>query len=156
MLMFAAGVIGEIAVEFFAWVIVPQFLGRPMEPSVLVQNLAAAQLDVALPMAVAFFIHFLAGAYFFVLGYVYFCDATKIRNVFIVSTIWGLILWATAQGFFAPLADRPFFLGFGAYTWWSVLLHTIAYSIPTGFALEYFGRKMGYQDDFEQGKVAEA
>ena len=148
LLMFAAGVIGEIAVEFFAWVIVPQFLGRPMEPSVLVQNVATAQFGLDLPMTIAFGIHFLAGAYFFVLGYVYFCDATKIRNVWLVSTIWGLILWAIAQGFFAPLAHRPFFLGFGAYTWWSVLLHTIAYSIPTGLALEYFGRRSSFQDDF--------
>ena len=61
LLMFSAGVIGEIAVEFFAWIIVPQFLGRPMEPSVLVQNLANAQLGLQLPMSVAFFLHFLAG-----------------------------------------------------------------------------------------------
>ena len=156
LLMFSAGVIGEIAVEFFAWVIVPQFLGRPMEPSVLVQNLATAQLGIQLPMMVAFFIHFLAGAYFFVLGYVYFCDATKIRNIWIVSLIWGLILWVIAQGFFAPLAGRPFFLGFGKYTWWSVGLHTIAYSIPTGFALEYFGRRRAYQEDYDADKADSA
>lgn len=146
MLMLAAGVVGEIAVEFFAWVIAPIFLGRPMEPSVLVQNLAQAQLGVALPLTVAFIIHFFAGAYLFVLGYVYFCDATKARNVFVVSTIWGLILWTIAQGFFAPLAGRPFFLGFVSYTWWSILLHTIAYSIPTAFALEYFGRRFRFQE----------
>lgn len=146
-LMFAAGVVGEIAVEFFAWVVAPMLLGRPMEPSVLVQNLAQAQLGVSLPLVVAFVIHFFAGAYLFVLGYVYFCDATKARNVLLVSTVWGLILWATAQGFFAPLAGRPFFLGFVSYTWASVLLHTIAYSIPTGIALEYFGRKFRYQED---------
>ena len=147
--MFAAGVVGEIAVEFFAWVVAPMFLGRPMEPSVLIQNLATAQLGISLPLVVAFIIHFFAGAYFFMLGYVYFCDATKARNVFLVSTIWGLILWATAQGVYAPLAGRPFFLGFVSYTWWSVLLHTIAYSIPAAYALEYFGRRFGYQKDLQ-------
>lgn len=145
--MFAAGVIGEIAVETFAWVVVPIFLGRPMEPSVLIQNIAEAQLGIALPMSIAFFIHFLAGAYFMVLGYVYFCDATKMRNTLLVSAIWGLILWATAQGFFAPLGDRPFFLGFSDYTWWSVGLHTIAYSIPTGLALEYLGKRYDRYDN---------
>jgi len=139
--MLAAGVIGEIAVEFFAWVIVPPFLGRPMEPSVLIQNIAQAQFDFSLPMSIAFPIHFIAGAYFMVLGYAYFCDATKIRSVLLSSTIWGLILWAVAQGFFAPMGGRPFFLGFVNYTWWSVGLHTIAYSIPTGYALEYFGKR---------------
>ncbi len=146
LLMFAAGVVGEIAVEIFAWLIVPIFLGRPMEPSILVQNLATAQLGISLPLTVAFIIHFFAGAYIFVLGYVYFADALKARNVLILSTVWGLILWTIAQGFFAPLAGRPFFLGFSTYTWWSVLLHTIAYSIPTGFALEYFGRRFRYQE----------
>lgn len=146
-LIFAAGVVGEIAVEFFAWVIAPHFLGRPMEPSVLVQNVAQAQLGISVPMVIAFIIHFLAGAYFMVVGYVYFCDATKMKNVLLASTIWGLILWAIAQGFWAPLADRPFFLGFIKYTWWSIPLHTIAYSIPTGLALEYFGKRFGYDNE---------
>ena len=150
-LMLAAGVFGEIVLEIFAWVIAPIFLGRPMEPSVLVQNLSQARLGYAMPLWIAFIVHFFAGAYFFVLGYVYFCDATKIKNVLLASTLWGLILWSIAQGFFAPLADRPFFLGFVPYTWWSVILHTVVYSIPTGLALEYFGRRFRYQENFPDG-----
>ena len=144
-LILTAGVIGEIAVEIFAWVVAPALLGRPMEPSVLIQNLADAQFGITLPMWIAFPIHFVTGAYIFVLGYVYFCDATKIKSALLAGSVWGLILWATAQGFFAPLAGRPFFLGFIPYTWASVVLHTVAFTIPMALALEYFGRRWSYE-----------
>lgn len=136
----SAGLIGEIAVEFIAWVVVPIFLHRPMEPSVLIQNLASAQLGLDLPMSIAFPLHFVAGAYIFVLFYMFFVDAFKIRNVTVAGIIWGLLLWVMAQGFFAPLADRPFFLGFQVYSWWSILLH-VGMTVPTALALEFFGRK---------------
>lgn len=136
----SAGLIGEIAVEFIAWVVVPIFLHRPMEPSVLIQNLASAQFGIALPMTVAFPLHFFAGAYGFVLFYMFFVDAFKIHNVTVAGIIWGLMLWVTAQGFFAPLAGRPFFLGFQVYSWWSILLH-VGMTVPTALAFEFFGRK---------------
>lgn len=143
LLILAAGFVGELVVEFIAWVIAPPLLGRPIEPAILVQNLAKMQLGLEIPKSLGFIIHVLAGMYFFVIGYVFFADATKIKPAWLVGGVWGLVVWACAQGFFAPLAGRPFFLGFIPYTWWSSIMHTM-YGVAIGVSLEYFAGKYSY------------
>lgn len=143
LLILAAGLAGELVVEFIAWVIAPPLLGRPIEPAVLVQNLAKMQLGLEISKALGFIIHVLAGMYFFVIGYVFFADATKIKPAWLAGGTWGLVVWACAQGFFAPLAGRPFFLGFIPYTWWSSIMHML-YGVAIGVSLEYFAARYNY------------
>lgn len=143
LLILAAGFVGELVVEFIAWVVAPPLLGRPIEPAVLVQNLAKMQLGLEISKTLGFIIHVLAGMYFFVIGYVFFADATSIKSPWLVGGLWGLVVWACAQGFFAPLAGRPFFLGFISYTWWSSVMHTL-YGLAVALSLEYFAGKSGY------------
>lgn len=143
LLILAAGFVGELVVEFIAWVIAPPLLGRPIEPAILVQNLAKMQLGLEISKSLGFIVHVLAGMYFFVIGYVFFADATKLKPAWLVGGLWGLVVWVCAQGFFAPLAGRPFFLGFIPYTWWSSIMHTM-YGVAIGVSLEYFAGKFGY------------
>ncbi|CTQ47408.1 hypothetical protein [Roseibium aggregatum] len=137
----ASGFAGEAVLEFVAWIVAPIFLGRPMEPSLLVQELGLVWFDLSTSIAVAFLVHFFAGAYLFVVGYVLFLRLTGLQNWFLTGFTWGVLLWLLAQCVLAPAAGRPFFLGFVPYTWWALGLHTVAYAIPVAGAYRLLGKR---------------
>ena len=131
LLIFTAGVIGEIVLEIFAWVVVPEIAGRPMRPDILVSDLARSLAGIEMWRPLAIGIHLALGVAVFPLIYL------KLRRAFsglpwiLVASLVGLALWAIAQTTLAPLAGRPFMLGFdptwgfNTYTWSSLIAHAL-------------------------------
>lgn len=125
LLIVGAGVAGELVFELMAWLIMPQILGRPMQPAMLVMALTQSLTGLGIAKPAAFVIHLAAGAVIFPLGYLLFRHFSKIESWHIAGLVWGIILWFVAQGIFAPLAGRPFMLGFIAYTWAALIVHIV-------------------------------
>lgn len=131
LLALAAGVIGEIALELFAWVVVPEIAGRPMRPDILVSDLARnlAGIEMWRPLAIG--VHLALGAVVFPILYVKVSRARPNLSWLLVAPLIGTAWWALAQTTLAPLAGRPFMLGFdptwgfNTYTWSSLIAHIL-------------------------------
>ncbi len=130
-----AGIAGEFLFEFLAFAIAPGFLGRPMTPSILVTELARLQLGLEIGSLGGWIGHLLAGAVVFPLGYAVFRSATGLRGWALAGLAWGLILWLFAQAILAPLAGRPFMLGFVPYAWASLIAHGL-YGMTVAYVLD--------------------
>lgn len=139
LLIVVAGVIGEILLEFIAWVIAPPLLGSPMQPAILVADLARSLFGVGVPKSLAWTIHLASGVIVFPVGYLLFQAATGIRPL-VAGLCWGFILWLVAQGILAPLAGRPFMLGFIPYTWGSLVAH-VAYALAVALVFAQLCRR---------------
>lgn len=131
LLILMAGVIGEVVLEIFAWGIVPQIAGRPMRPHILIMDLARVQGGVEMWTPLAVGIHLALGAVVFPMIYLKLQQTFRNLSWLLLSTLVGLALWAIAQTTLAPLAGRPFMLGFdptwgfNTYTWSSLIAHTL-------------------------------
>lgn len=136
-----AGVVGEIALELISWVIAPALLGRPMQPAILVDDLVRALFGLALPMSAAIAVHLVSGLVIFPIGYLIFRAATGITSPIISGVLWGAVLWIIAQAILAPLAGRPFMLGFIAYTWASLGAH-IVYALTIALIYQRLSRSV--------------
>lgn len=155
-LIFLAGVVGEIVLEFLAWVVFPNLVamppnfpmpdwvqalgpnvvGMPMQPHILVTDLGRAILGLELPVQLAMAIHLALG--FFIMPYVYVKAraALGIRSWVVASVAYGVMLWLIAQSTLAPIAGRPIFLGFIGYTWGSLVGHVI-YTVAVAWTYEH-------------------
>jgi hypothetical protein len=140
-----AGIAGEVVLESIAWAIAPVVLGRPMEPALLVSALGNTLFGMSIGTAAAFAIHLGAGVVIFPLGYLLFRAATRLSWAE-AGILWGVVLWFIAQGLLAPLAGRPFMLGFGTYTWASLLTHVI-YMLTVALAYERLARRVAVRGD---------
>ncbi|MFQ5659832.1 MAG: hypothetical protein ACE5GZ_05355 [Gammaproteobacteria bacterium] len=130
-----AGIAGEIIFELIAWLLMPQLIGRPMQPALLVMGLAKKLLDIGLTKPAAFSIHLAVGAILFPICYVLFLAVTKIQSWLVAGISWGVVLWFIAQGILAPLMGRPFMLGFVPYTWAALGAH-IALIVTIAFVYQ--------------------
>jgi hypothetical protein len=139
-LIVLAGAIGELALEFIAWVLAPLLLGGPMQPAILVADLATSLFGFSLSMPAAFSLHLVAGVIVFPLGYLLFRAATGLTSPAIAGIVWGVVLWFLAQAILAPLAGRPFMLGFGLYTWAALVAH-IAYTLVVALSYARLSRR---------------
>ncbi len=130
----AAGGVGELALEFFAWWIVPATLGKPMRPDVLVADLARSLLHVDISVVLAVSLHLAAGILIFPLLFVVARAAIGFKTTLIPAAVYGVILWLVAQAVLAPLAGRPVMLGWIANTWASLVGHVL-YAVVFAHAL---------------------
>lgn len=156
LLIFTAGVMGEIVLEFLAWVIFPHFvpkppmmpmlppwvtemapaaIGMPMRPNVLLADLGRSLFGLDLPVQLTVAVHLLLGFFIMPLVYVKAKQALKIGSWLVAGTVWGIVLWLIAQAVLAPLAGRPIFLGFIPYSWGSLGAHVI-YALVVAWSLE--------------------
>lgn len=140
-LVILAGLAGESVFEVIAWGVAPLALGRPMQPAILVADLARALFGAAPPMPLAFGVHLASGIVLFPFGYLLFRSATGMRSPALAGLLWGVILWLGAQAVLAPLAGRPFMLGYGAYTWGSLGAHVV-YALAVALAYDALARRM--------------
>lgn len=131
----AAGGVAEVVLEFLAWWIAPGLVGRPMRPDILVANLASQLAGVDTSVTAAVSIHLLLGLLVFPLVYVGAQRTLSFRGLWIPAIVYGVALWAVAQMILAPLAGRPFMLGFIPYTWFSLLAHVV-YTVVLALALD--------------------
>ena len=135
-----AGLLGEIVLEFVAWVIFPPLLGVPMRPHILVTDLGRSLLGVEMPVQLAVAIHLALGFFIFPIVYVIARRALGMRSWLLASVLWGVLLWAIAQTTLAPLAGRPFMLGIIPYTWGSLFAHVV-YTVAVGWVFETLSRR---------------
>ncbi len=119
------GLAGLVVFECIAWGLAPGLLGRPIEPAILVRQLVASLFDIDVGAVLAFLIHLASGLVVFPAGYVVLLAVFGLRPGLLSGVIWGVVLWFLAQGVFAPLAGRPFMMGFGQFTLVSLIVHTI-------------------------------
>lgn len=139
-LVVLAGLIGELVLELIAWGLAPLLLGRPMQPAMLVAGLARSLFGFGLPMPAAFILHLVAGVIVFPLGYLLLRAWTGIKSPAIAGVVWGIVLWLFAQAILAPLAGRPFMLGFGLYTWAALVAH-VAYALAVALSFAQLSRR---------------
>lgn len=140
LLVVVAGVIGEIILEIIAWGVFPALIGRPMRPDLLLATLGQTLLGIEMGVRVAVAIHLILGAFIMPLIYVWGRETLGMRSWLLAGALWGLILWATAQMILAPLAGRPFMLGFIPYTWGSLVGHVV-YMVTVAFAFERLSQR---------------
>lgn len=133
--LLAAGGIAELALEFLAWWGVPAVLGKPMRPDILVADLARSIFSADISVVLAVSIHLLLGFLIFPLIFALARAVIGFRTTLLPAVIFGVILWAIAQTTLAPLAGRPFMLGFIPYTWASLILH-VAYTVVFALAID--------------------
>ena len=133
LIVLAAGGIGELVLEFFAWWVVPATLGRPMRPDILVADIAQSLLSVEISVVLAATIHLMLGVLIFPLLFVVARAVIQFKTTMIPAVIYGVILWAIAQMILAPLAGRPFMLGLIPYTWASLVGHVL-YTVVFAYA----------------------
>ncbi len=131
-----AGVVGELVLEVIAWYMAPLLLDMPMRPHLLVQALGQNLIGVELGVREAVTIHLILGILIMPMGYILLCKMMAWKSLIWATVVWGTILWIIAQGVLAPLAGRPVFLGFGLYSWASLVAH-ILYAIAVGFILSH-------------------
>lgn len=129
---FLAGFIAELAFEIYAFILSPLLFDLTLQPAGLVATLAERWLGVAMSMNVAFVIHAVAGIILFPLTYLAFARISLVTSPWANGLFWGLVLWVVAQGVLAPLAGRAPFMGFGSYTFSSLVAHplmTVAFAL---------------------------
>lgn len=125
LLAIPAGIVGEMAFEILALVVAPMVLGRTMEPALLVEALAQSVLGAQISVGAAWLVHLVAGVALFPMGYALFARGLNGLAWPAAAALYAALLWLLAQGVLAPLAGRPFMLGFGAYTWASLAVHVL-------------------------------
>lgn len=123
--LLAAGGVAELVLEFCAWWGVPAVLGKPMRPDILVADLARSLFDANISVVLGVSIHLLLGFLVFPVVFAVGRAVLGFRTTLMPAVIFGVILWAIAQTTLAPLAGRPFMLGFIPYTWASLILHVV-------------------------------
>lgn len=127
-----AGLAGEAVFEALAWGAAPLLVGQPTRPALLVQALAANVLGVGIGPGAGFAIHLLVGVVLFPAGYA----ALRLRlpvAPLALGALYGVVLWFLAQGMLAPMAGRPFMLGFAPYSMVSLGFH-LAYAMTVAGA----------------------
>ncbi len=124
-----AGLAAEVVWEIWARFITPIFVGGPLEPAALVQDVF--NLRSRLPAEI---IHFLVGLIAYPIGYIVVARPLG-RLIFpwmpwwIVALGYGVGLWIFALYIMAHLvAGHPPFLGFIPLTWASLVGH-LAFSV---------------------------
>lgn len=128
LLLFAAGICGEIAFEIFAWQILPILMdGRQMQPAKLVMGLANKHLGLQLSYTTGFILHLITGVIIYPLGYVLFRHITNIQSWLVAGLMSGVIIWFLAQGILGPsMRGWDTFMGnFKFYTWASLFAHQL-------------------------------
>ena len=119
-----AGAAAEIVWEIWARVITPLWVGGPLEPAALVQDVF--HLKSRFPAEV---IHFLVGLIAYPLGYIFIArpiakTVTPFLPWWVVGIGYGIGLWVFALYIMAHLfAGHPPFLGFIPLTWASLVGH---------------------------------
>ncbi|MEF2548475.1 hypothetical protein VQ045_15045 [Aurantimonas sp. E1-2-R+4] len=127
-----AGLAGQAIFEITALVLIPALLGMPLMPAALVTALSQSLLGFDVAMGAAWAVHLVADIVAFPLGYLALRRAIGL-SWSAAGTLWGIVLWLLAQAVLAPLAGRPFMLGFVPYTWVSLGAH-LAYTLVVAFA----------------------
>ena len=135
LLLLSAGAVGEIALEIFAWWVLPPILGRPMQPDILVSDLARSLFEIELSRTAAVSIHLALGLVIFPIVFVIGRDLLKARSTIISGSVFGVILWLIAQTILAPLAGRPFMLGLIPYSWASLIAHVL-YAVMVALTID--------------------
>lgn len=152
-----AGLIGEIAFEFYAWLVSPILFDVVLQPSNLVIAITAKLTGLQMSKALAFPIHFLIGS----LGFGLLVYATRLvmpARVWLTGTISGLILWFVAQGMLAPFIGRSFMMDFGTYTQSSFIGHvgmTLLMAHLLAAFLSYFETRSGMDQPLLQTTAAQ-
>lgn len=134
-----AGLAGQAAFEIVAFVLMPAFIGKPLMPVMLVDELARALLGLEAGRLVGWSIHFAAGIVLFPLGYLGLLRVTGLSWM-LAGALWDALLWLFAQAVLAPLAGRPFMLGFVSYTWASLAAHLV-YTLAVAAAFSRLSRR---------------
>jgi uncharacterized membrane protein YagU involved in acid resistance len=135
-----AGLAGEAVFEALAWGVAPVLVGQPTQPALLVQTLAANVLGVEVDIGAAFAIHLLVGVALFPAGYAALRRRLPVAPL-ALGALYGVVLWFLAQGMLAPLAGRPFMLGFAPYSMVSLGFH-LAYAMTVAGAYAWLtGRR---------------
>lgn len=117
-----AGLTGEILFEIYAWLISPMLFNQTLEPANLVMALAKKILGLEIAYTMAFAIHFMIGAFAFVIA-LYLMNLLLKGRLIWSGLATGLSLWFLAQGILAPFIGRPFMMNFNAYTQSSFIGH---------------------------------
>lgn len=143
LIVLAAGAVAEMVLEFLAWWIAPALLGRPMRPDILVSHLASQQVGADISVVTAVTIHLVLGFFIFPLVYVIARAKLAFKGLWLPSIVYGIVLWAFAQMILAPLAGRPFMLGFIPYTWFSLVAHVL-YTVVIALVLERLSRQQAH------------
>ncbi|SLN12390.1 hypothetical protein [Oceanibacterium hippocampi] len=125
LVLLAAGGIGEVVLELLSWWVAPTVLGMAMRPDILVSALAHVQFGLEIPVKLAVSIHLALGLLGFPLLFALVRAVSGARSSVAPALVTGVALWAIAQAILAPLAGRPFMLGFGPYTWASLVVHVV-------------------------------
>lgn len=142
LLLFAAGAVGELAVEIIAWWVFPPLLGMPMRPHILVTDLGRALLGANFSVTLAVSIHMALGLIIFPVVFVAGRDMLGAKGTLVPGIVFGVILWLIAQTTLAPLAGRPFMLGFIPYTWGSLFAH-VGYTVAVAWAYDRLAGRSG-------------
>lgn len=125
LLAIPAGIVGEVVFEVLALIVAPIVLGTAMKPALLVGLLAGELVGAPVSAASGWIGHLFAGAVLFPVGYVLFSRFFRLRPWPLAAVLYAILLWFIAQGVLAPMAGRPFMLGFVTYTWASLVVHAI-------------------------------
>lgn len=142
-LLLAAGGIGEIALEFFAWWILPAILGRPMRPDILVADLARSLFDMNISVVLGVSIHLALGLFIFPVIFAMARAIIGFHSTLMPAAVFGVILWLIAQTTLAPLAGRPFMLGLIPYTWASLVAH-ILYTVVIAVSYDKLSHSLSH------------
>ncbi len=118
----AAGIVGELVFEIYAWFISPVLFGKTLEPANLVTATIKKIFSLEIPYELAFVIHSLVGSIGFGL-FVYLVHRLVRVNYILSGFIAGVSLWFVAQGLLAPFIGRSFMMDFGSYTQSSFIGH---------------------------------
>jgi hypothetical protein len=127
-----AGFAAEVIWEVWARLITPLWVGGPLEPAALVQDVFG--LKSRLPAEI---IHFLVGFIAYPIGYIFVAQpvartVTPFLPWWIVALGYGVALWVFALYIMAHLfAGHPPFLGFIPLTWASLVGH-LAFAVAIG------------------------
>lgn len=139
----AAGLVGEIAFELYAWLVSPALFGFSLQPAKLVMAIAAQYFGMSVNYTTAFAVHFLIGSLLFgacvylalmVTASTGFKTTRKRADILLSGLLTGLALWFVAQGVLAPMIGRSFMMDFGPYTQSSLIGH-VGMTVIIAFAL---------------------
>lgn len=131
-----AGLAAEVVWEIWARYITPLWVGGPLEPAALVQDVFKLNSRFAAEV-----IHFLVGFIAYPLGYIYIARPTANAIVpwmpwWLVALGYGVGLWIFALYIMAHLvAGHPPFLGFIPLTWASLLGH-LAFAVALAWVVK--------------------
>jgi uncharacterized membrane protein AbrB (regulator of aidB expression) len=137
MTVLLAGLAGELVWEIWARFITPLWVGGPLEPAALVQDVF--KLKSRLPAEI---IHVAVGLIAYPIGYLFIAQpvaraVTPFFPWWVVALGYGVGLWIFALYIMAHLfAGHPPFLGFIPLTWASLIGH-LAFAVALGAVVNY-------------------